>query len=102
MDTVSQTKENALAPVVVGLIRALSLEREAHESTRFVLHEALALMADQDRKLDRERANRLHLLDQYRAAMSGRTNAEERQALDEAREMQLLEGAVTADHPRAA
>lgn len=62
-DTVSQ---NALAPVVVGLIRALSMEREAHESTRVVLREAVAMMGEQDRQIDRERASRLHLLEQYR------------------------------------
>lgn len=79
--TEDQTRRhNPLAPVVVGLIRALSLERDAHDSTKVVLNEAVTMMGELDRKLDGERANRLHLLAQYRAAMSGRTNAEERQA----------------------
>ena len=72
--------QNPLAPVVVGLIRALSMEREAHDSTRVVLHQAVEMMGDQDRKLDRERASRLHLLAQYRDLLNGRTKAVERQA----------------------
>jgi hypothetical protein len=71
---------NPLASVVVGLIRALSMERDAHESTKVVLHEAVTMMGEQDRQLDRERASRLHLLAQYRELVSGRTKGDERQS----------------------
>lgn len=94
------TLPNPLAPVVVGLIRSLSMERDAHESTRCVLREAIAMMANQDRKLDIERSNRLDLLAQYRAAISGRTNAEERQAIAVANEMP--EGTSHLEQPQAA
>jgi hypothetical protein len=93
-DIVTQI-QNPLAPVVIGLIRALSMERDAHTSTRAVLHEAIALVREQDQKLDRERASRFDLLSQYRALISGRTKAEERQALDEAAET------VDASHGRS-
>jgi hypothetical protein len=96
------TTANPLAPVVVGLVRALSMERDAHESTRFVLHEAVNMLSEQDRQIDRERTYRLHLLEQYRVVVSDRAAAEARQAIDEAIDKEALEGALRSEHSRAA
>jgi hypothetical protein len=60
---------NPLAPVVVGLIRSLSMERAAHDSTRFVLHEAISMLHDQDRQLDRARDSARCLREQIRQTM---------------------------------
>lgn len=76
--------QNPLAPVVIGLIRALRIEHQAHDSTREVLHAAVAFAAEKDRENDRTRARYLNLLAEFRAMASGRTSAEERQQIDEA------------------
>lgn len=67
--------QNPLAPVLVELIRELS-------STRAVLHEAVTMLGEQERKLDRERASRLHLLKEYRAIVGGHTRGDTRQRLE--------------------
>lgn len=74
--TIPDTEPGRLVPVVLELIRELRAEREAY-------HVAVGIIAERDARLDRLRAQNIHLRAQLRAVMSGRTIADERQALDE-------------------
>jgi len=58
---------NPLAPVLLARIRLHRMEREAHDATRFVMREAVSMLRDQYLALERERANRLAVVNELRA-----------------------------------
>jgi len=103
METIPQERppQNHLAALVVGLTRALSRVRDEARDEREHLQEAVRaaveFAAEADRKYSRVRTRYLELLAQHRALVSGRTNAEERQAIDEAAVMSAV-----LDEPRMA
>lgn len=104
METIPQPAppQNHLASLVIGLTRALSRVRDEARSERECLQEvvrvAVEFAAEADRKYCRVQARYLDLLAQHRALVSGRTNAAERQAIDEAAVMHE----VLIEQPRMA
>lgn len=70
------------AAVAVSLIRELAAARRARDAYREALQAAVAVIKARDEALTRLRDTNAHLRAQLRAAVSGRTLAEERQAIE--------------------
>lgn len=104
METIPQERapQNRLADLVIGLTRAISKLRDESRDERSRLGDlfrgAVEFAAESERRYNRLQARYLDLLAQHRALVSGRTNAAERQALDEAAVMTE----VLADETRMA
>lgn len=75
-DTIPPDGGRRLAPVVLELIRELRAVREAY-------HVAVGIIAERNARLKGLRDENIHLRAQLRAVVTGRTVADERQALDE-------------------
>ncbi|MCC7177065.1 MAG: hypothetical protein IT177_01625 [Acidobacteria bacterium] len=70
------------AALVVRLVRELAAARRARDAYREALQAAVAVIRARDEALTRLRDTNAHLRAQVRAAVSGRTLAEERQAIE--------------------
>ena len=79
---------------IVDLLRLVRTLREEYAALSMVLGVALDLVRDHERHVTASRERYLWLLAQHRALMTGRTNAEERQDIDES--------ATLAEAPKAA
>ena len=72
-------------PLTVALLDTIQLARELQEhlhECREALRVAVEMLAEKDRALDNAREQKEHLRAELRAYVSGRTIAEERQALE--------------------
>lgn len=70
------------ARIIVDLLRLVRTLRSEYEGLSLVLSVSLEQGREQDRRIASSRERYLSLLAQHRALMSGRTHAEERQALE--------------------
>lgn len=89
------TPPNPLTPALLDTIRLARARGVELLEVRTWLRDALAVIAERDRALDHLRAENIHLRAQLRAALSGRTIAEERQAI----EREALDGDWLQDEP---
>ena len=77
-----QSTPSHLAPIVIDLLHLVRDLRQQRIDLAEALHAALDLVAQREAALDRVRADNRYLRAQIRAAVSGRTIAEERQQLE--------------------
>ena len=84
MAIADQTQKIAsMSRTIVDLLRLVRTLRGEYNALSLVCGEALTLAHEQDRQMKAARERYLSLLAQHRALMSGRTNAEERQTLEQ-------------------
>lgn len=79
----STERVGALSRIVIDLLRLIRTLREEYAALSGLLGMTLELKREGDRQLEAAQHRYLWLLAQHRALMSGRSNAEERQDLDE-------------------
>lgn len=80
-------KVSSLARTLVDLLRLVQTLRAEYAALSELMGIALESNRDLEKQLARARDRYLSLLAQHRALISGRTNAEERQAIDESHVM---------------
>jgi len=80
-------KVGSMSRTIVDLLRLVRTLRAEYTALSEVLGIALEMLRESDRQLKAARDRYLSLLAQHRALISGRTNAEERQKIDETHQL---------------